>query len=273
MKAGCRIWLFFLFPAVLLVFPSGCRNTNQELLESELRTKEILFREALDELKNSEFRNQAMLREIDALRQHGATRPTPEEAVHTFSVRRIVLGRMTGGLDQDGRLGDDALNVVVEPRDVDDQAVRAPGNLQIIALEISPQGVKTIIGTWDISPEQLRRSWKTGLLSSGYVIVLPWKSLPTSDQVRVVARLVLPDGRIFEADRDIRIRLSPVPPHRPELPGPRIPEPELPPPRPLGPSSPESSESQRIPLPSPTADWQPAPLFNAIKVRPPQPLD
>src|SRR5262249_56036998 len=75
--------------------------------------------------------------------------------------------------------------------------------------------------------DELRGTWGSGLLSTGYYVILPWKSWPASDKLRVVTQLVLPDGRVFEADKDVTIRPTParyrkaptvVPPCDPELP-------------------------------------------------------
>src|SRR5439155_24466275 len=56
----------------------------------------------------------------------------------------------------------------------------------------------------------LRKTWRSGLLSSGYQVVLPWKAWPSSEKLRVTARFTLVDGRSFEADKDVSIRLTPA---------------------------------------------------------------
>ncbi len=205
MPARCRGAFFLLLLPVLL--PStGCRNKT-DLVEAELRSRSHQYREALEEQQRSEFRIMALQREIEALRQ--GSKITPEQAVQTFGLKRIALGRATGGLDSDGLPGDELLQVVVEPRDGDDHSIKAPGALQIIALEIAPQGIKTPLCQWDIPPEQLRQSWKQGLLSTGYTLSLPWKTLPVTEQVRVVVRFATSDQRIYEADKDIKVRVVP----------------------------------------------------------------
>src|SRR5262249_382170 len=67
---------------------------------------------------------------------------------------------------------------------------------------------------------------------SGYQMVLPWKVWPSTEKLRVVAQLRLPDGRTFESDKDVSIRLTPVA-RRKQLPADPTPaeEPVLPPPR------------------------------------------
>jgi hypothetical protein len=94
------------------------------------------------------------------------------------------------------------------------------------------------LSTWDVSPADLRRTWHSGLFSTGYVAILPWQKWPTSDKVRIVVRFILPDGRLFEAEKDIRVRL--MSPSDRQLPPPAVSEP-------LGPAIPGTP----IPLPPP----------------------
>jgi len=124
-------------------------------------------------------------------------------------IQRIVLGRLTGGYDNDGLPGDEALQVIIEPRDAADHSIKTLGRVTITALEVNFQGVKTPIGEWSVSPEQLRPTWKQGLLSTGYVLILPWKTPPQSENIRVIARLTVQDGRVYEADKDVKVRLMP----------------------------------------------------------------
>ncbi len=194
MKAGGRIR--FAIVALLLLVPAGCRSRNQDLLENELRHREGLYREALDEQRKAECRIDSLQREVETLRQGGPKIP-PEQAALAGGVKRITLGRSTGGFDKDNCPGDELLQVIVEPRDCDDHVIKAPGQLQVFALEITPQGLKLPLSSWDISPEQLRSSWKPGLLSTGYTLNLPWQNFPHTDTVRVVVRLIVADGRTY----------------------------------------------------------------------------
>lgn len=186
---------------------SGCRKAD--LVEAELRTRERELRETRAELFNSEAYNQALQSEIRDVRKETCSKLTPERASQIYTIREVVLGRQTGGYDDDNVPGDEALQVVLEPRDPDGQAIKAPGHLRVTAMEISPEGLKTPLSTWEIPPQELRRTWRNGLLSTGYYVVLPWKNWPTSSRMRVVAQFILADGRVFEADKDVTIRLRP----------------------------------------------------------------
>ena len=85
------------------------------------------------------------------------------------------------------------LQVFVEPRDGDGHTLKAPGTLTVHAFEITTEGLKKPLCSWEVSANESRRSWKSGLLSTGYSLVLPWKVWPSYDKVRVVAQ--------FHADR------------------------------------------------------------------------
>src|SRR5207244_4041975 len=95
------------------------------------------------------------------------------------------------------------------------------------------EGLKKPLSSWQVPEEKLRKDWRSGLLSTGYFVVLPWQTWPTTEKLRIVVQFILADGRIFEADKDVTIRL---PPNRKGIPLP--PPTPLPPPRPAGPPIP-----------------------------------
>jgi hypothetical protein len=131
---------------------------------------------------------------------------------------------------------------VVVPRDDDGSAVKVPARLVVFAAEVSPEGLKTPIGKWEVSPEQLRKTWRSGALSSGYFVPLQWDRLPRTSRVRVSVRLVTLDGREFEADKDVTVR--PLPGAGAGQGGTPIPPPDLP-------ELPPPSPAARLRLPSP----------------------
>src|SRR5437868_839597 len=123
MRVGYRLsWICFLLAL------AGCRN--RDLVENELRARDTQFREAVEELGRTEARNDALQREIEALRKGAPV--TPEQAAQTFGLKRIVLGRGTGGYDNDGLPGDEALQVLIAPHDQDEHTIKTPGTLHIL---------------------------------------------------------------------------------------------------------------------------------------------
>ena len=255
---------------VLLLLPTvltGCRTSpRRDLVEAELRVKDQDLRELRADLERSEGYNQFLQRELKA---GGGV--SPEVAVPA-GMRSLVLGRQTGGIDDDGLPGDEALQLVLEPRDADNHTIKAPGTLNIQALEVTLEGTKKPLSSWQVDAETLRKSWRSGLLSTGYFLMLPWKNWPSSTRVRVVVQFVGQDERLFEADRDVTIRLAPeaqrkMPPMPPPGDGPPLPSlPRegdiLPPPRKI---EPEKKPEESTPTPASYDDLN-HPLRGAVEM-------
>lgn len=191
--------------ALALALP-GCKpNKRYDLIEAELRTRDRELAATRQQLEASRNLNRAYEFQHPAAHP-GAPAGVPTGAAPAVFVREVAVGRGTGGIDDDGVPGDEALMVVIVPSDEDRSAIKVPGRATIAAWEITPQGLKETIGTWELTAEQLRPTWRSGLLSSGYFVRLPWQTTPTTGKVRVAVRLTTTDNRAFEADRDVTIR-------------------------------------------------------------------
>lgn len=190
------------------LFAAGCRglgkpDTRYDLLTAELRTRTRELEEARAELQQLRLLNQVYQRQG----QPGVcVSPAYRADAPVLPLRNVALGAGTGGVDEDGRPGDESLMVVVVPRDNDGAAIKVPARLAVTACEISPAGIKTPIGQWDVSPDQLRRTWRGGLFSTGYFVPLQWDKAPTTDRLRVSVRFVTLDNKEYEADKDVTVR-------------------------------------------------------------------
>jgi hypothetical protein len=193
----------------LLSLLSGC-HSNSDLVEAELRSRDKELHCLRDDATRLRFENEALLQELSAVRQKGGGAITPEQASQSYTLKQIVLARGTGGLDEDNQPGDEALQVVLEPKDGDGHTIKAPGSLQVEVQEVAPTGTKSPLSTWELNQDQLRRTWKNGFWSSGYYITLPWKNWPSWNKLRVTARLTMNDGRVYEADKDCLIKITPA---------------------------------------------------------------
>lgn len=190
----------------------GCRQQSirRDLLESELRAREEDVHTLRSDLHKSESTNRLLLRELMALRGTLGPDGNPLRPTDPYPISRIVLGNQTRGRSNSKGDGDDALEVFLEPRDLEGHAIKAPGTLWIEAIEVSPEGLKRPLSQWEINPEELKRSWRNGLFTTGYSLTLPWKVFPTQEKLRIVARFQLTDGRTFEADRDVSVRIRQI---------------------------------------------------------------
>jgi hypothetical protein len=236
---------------------AGCRGRS-DLVEAELRYKERELRELSAE--------RARLAELNSAYENSLRGPAncPPGVGHGGNVQHHVkdvqVARGTGGLDEDKCPGDEGLLVVIAPRDVDDSIIKATGQARVTALQLTPEGLKLPLSTWDVSSTYLRRNWKTGLLSSGYYVPLPWQVVPQSDRLRVVVQFQTPDGAFFEAERDVQVRLPHAPPAGTNMPA-GVTPPPIPainydgpmPPLPTGPAV-FPSQPPPAPLPFPTPE-------------------
>lgn len=265
----CRSrWLVRLVLAALLPLAIGCKaHRRQELIEAELRTRERELAETRAELAQARLLADAYQRNL--LRPPACLPPAAAGAAPALPLRDVVLGTGTGGIDDDNLPGDEALQVVVVPRDEDGSAIKVPARLDVQVFEITREGLKNPIGTWVVSPEQLRRAWRGGLFATGYYVTLQWDQPPTTERIRVAIRLTTLDGRPFEADRDVTVRplpgvqapvAMPVPTPHPAttMPSPHVP---IPPPTILLP--------EELPLPKPSDSFRPP----AVRLLPPRPGD
>ncbi len=203
--------VFFLV-AALTATGAGCRSSTEHL-EAELRARDGDLRTLRAELERTDAYNQYLQRELRHAPHTVAGAPGPDAlppAVAPAGLKNVTLGRQTGGFEEDGIPGDEALQVVVEPRDADNHIVKAPGGAQVTALEVMPEGVKKPLCSWQVPAEDLRKTWRVGLLSTGYTLVLPWKNWPANCKLRVVLQFLSEDNRLFEADRDVTVRIAPA---------------------------------------------------------------
>jgi hypothetical protein len=204
---------FGLFALLFVALSAGCKpNKRYDLIEAELRTRERELAETRAALERAVNLNRAYVQQSS--HSHGPR--VPDTAPVYIPVKEIALARGTGGVDEDGAPGDEGLMVVVVPKDEDGAGVKVPAKIDIAAWEVTAAGIKHPIGTWEIPPERVRPTWRSGFVSTGYFVAVPWQTYPGTEKVRVAVRLTTLDGRTFEADRDVLVkpclsRANPVP--------------------------------------------------------------
>ena len=273
----------FLLALGLSAAVTGCRSSS-DAVEAELRARDQDLRTVRGELERTEAYNQYLQRELHNNVEHSVSgAPLPEGVPPPdCRVKSITLGRQTGGHEADNVPGDEALQVVLEPRDADNHTIKAAGSLQVQALEISQEGLKKPLSAWQVSAADLRKTWKSGLLTTGYFVVLPWKSWPTTSKVRVVVQFVSEDHRLFEADKDVTVRVAPALYRKTapveEPPAPVLPPADkesLPPPRKVEPGKKEETPPEEGPSisekkPIATSWDEPRPLKGAVELLKPE---
>jgi hypothetical protein len=191
--------------AAVSILIVGCKsNRKYDLIEAELRTRERELAQTRSERDR--------LRLLTETYERGLVAPPPGWNGPSFHqtggilIQTLSIGSGTGGVDNDGHVGDESLMVVVVPKDEDGTAMKVPARLTVQAFEVTKDGLKHPIGKWEVGAEQLRRTWRSGLLSSGYFVPLMWDKPPSVPNVKLQARLTTPEGKEFEAEKDITVK-------------------------------------------------------------------
>jgi outer membrane murein-binding lipoprotein Lpp len=189
---------------------AGCASRGQlDILESRLRQQDDQITQLQNQVTTTQSQLQAARRESDDLRTQVAdgTRPARVEQVAALgTVEGIELNRyLTGGLDRDGKPGDELLSVLIAPTDAQGNLVKAPGSVSVALFDLSKPEAQQRIGHWEYSPKQSDGLWVSGFLGSGYVIRVPWQERPLSPNLLVHARLKTIDGRQFDTSQSIKI--------------------------------------------------------------------
>ena len=186
---------------------AGCRaNTSQEIIEAQLRCCEREVANLRQELETARVTSEAFQEET---RRRGLGLPPGDPS--RPGLREISIAAGTGGIDDDRDGRDESFLLVLVPRDEGGNAVRAVGSATVTIYEIGPTGLKTLLDNWDVPASDLRRTWRSSLLSTGYSIPLAWRNTPMSQKLRVEARFVAADGTPFAAEKEVRVR-PPLPP-------------------------------------------------------------
>ena len=139
----------------------------------------------------------------------GATLPL----VDSIKVAQITLNKsLTGGIRTDGRFGNEALLVVIEPRDLLGNLLEAPGDVSVVLLDPAGSDETARIGRWDFTASQTAGMFGCGQ-DRGIHLELPWTSRPPAhEHLQMYVRYTTRDGRKIQISRPIGINRSGDPP-------------------------------------------------------------
>lgn len=161
----------------LLVIISGCAlNDDRVAIESQLRRNEQTIRELKTALAESERHLADQDRELTALRDQdtnstrliAASHGASEEMKAAWgSVVAFGIHELTSGLVVDNG-GGATLNLVLQPLDSQDEAVKVAGDITIRVSVISGGEPPAELLNKQFSLTDSRRLWSRGLVSTGF---------------------------------------------------------------------------------------------------------
>ncbi len=190
---------------------AGCAHHGEiDELEAELRQREQVNEEltrerdrALDELKVAES-DRAVLR--SQLNKHHQVSLTQEQADVAYRAEGIKFNMLlTSGQDRDGQPGDEGISVMLIPIDAHGDQVKLVGEVELDLFDMTLPTEQQRLGKWSFTMEEVRASWHSGFISTGYLFQVDWQKRPVAKELTLHARLTIPDGRKFNATTQIKV--------------------------------------------------------------------
>jgi hypothetical protein len=136
-------------------------------------------------------------------------RPTQPEVIDEKVTHLFLNPLHTGGVDLDHRPGDDGLSLLVEPRNAADQFVPLAGNISVVLLDPQQSGDAARIARWNFDTGETKQAIRQEGDARGIRLEMPWPSrVPESSQLRLFVRYETADGRKFQTEREVFIKLA-----------------------------------------------------------------
>ena len=195
--------------AGLLIFVTGVIGCGApDKVNIQLRKDNQQLQTQVAELKAQHDADRAR---IEALERSSGTIPTlPQQRIdRLFSVHGITLGRLSGATDLDPRReGDEGLKIYLSPVDETGGVIKATGQVVVEAFELgsSADANPRRGGRWEVTPEQLKGTWRELGPLQEFVITLTWQSPPPPD---LLVRVHFTDeltGRQYSAVKQVKVK-------------------------------------------------------------------
>ena len=191
--------------AVCVVMACGCATSkNVELLESRLTAEQDKLLSIERELVDARREIRSLQDTLVATRKKAAAAGEPIQ-VGPRPVSLVFSTLLTGGIDEDGHPGDEAVRAIIQPVSADGGTIPAEGQLSIELLDVSAPADRRTRGSWTFAGQQLRDLWSSGLFSTGYQLELSPDDGALPDGALLIARFTTPEGEQLEAVHTVKL--------------------------------------------------------------------
>lgn len=131
-----------------------------------------------------------------------------DDGVNVQVMRIVLNSRLTGGYDEDGQPGDEAIMVVVEPQNSAGEYVPLPGDLSVVVIDPQSSEPMRELARWEFDASETVPWMKKSLLGRGVHLQLPWPNQPpSSERLKLFVRYRTPTGDELIAQREVRVDL------------------------------------------------------------------
>lgn len=156
-----------------ILVAAGCETGTRADRDRELATLKTQLREKDNELAAQQVTLQELQNQLTVARGL-----TDEDLQRIFYPERLVIDKLTGGADYDGRPGDDGVTVYVRPVDRDGDVIKVAGDIRVQLYDLANPPGQNFIGEYFITADQVGKLWHGKLLTNHYTIKCPWPNEP-----------------------------------------------------------------------------------------------
>ncbi len=188
----------------------GCNTVPAEKfqrVQRELQAADEEIRMLQTEVSAQEETIRSLTAQIEEIRNVGG-----DPAQMLVVPERIQLAAMSGGYDDDGKVGDDGIVLYVQPIDRDRHVVKAAGTVTVKLLDpLNPPG-GVDFARYHFDWKHTREMWYGRLLTHHFTVKCPWPEghLPTHNEI--IAHVVFTElitGKSLTATGTYKITFPP----------------------------------------------------------------
>lgn len=201
------IRLLFVTPALFAaLLAAGCMPPP----EIELRREISQLRETVRQ-KDSAL--EAQKATIDQLNQQldVARAISEDDLKRIFYPEHLVIDKLSGGENYDGKPGDDGVTVYLQPVDKDGDVIKVAGDIRIQLYDLAAPPAQNLIGEYFVPVDQVGKLWNGKLFTDHFSIKCPWPSGPPK-HAEVTIRAIFVDyltKRVVSAQATCQVKLPP----------------------------------------------------------------
>lgn len=134
-----------------------------------------------------------------------------EDLERIFYPEKLVIDKLSGGSDYDGRPGDDGVTVYLRPVDREGNVIKVVGDISIQLYDLAAPPQQNFIGEYKIPVDQAGRLWHGKFLTNHYTIKCPWPHGPPK-HTEITIRATFVDyltKRVISAQTTCTVKLPP----------------------------------------------------------------
>lgn len=183
---------------------NGCQSSNQTDPQVEIAR----LRETIVEKERELEARGATIHELQT-RVAVAAGLDENRLLYLFVPDRIVLDSLSGGIDEDGKPGDEAVVVYVKPVDRFGDAIKAAGEIHVQLFDLANPPEQSLVGELRMPVAKAAEYWYGQFLTSHYTLKCPWKAaFPTHDEITIRVTFVnLFPPRVLTAQTVAHVKL------------------------------------------------------------------